>query len=464
MKKAFCKMVITIFFITSLSFSAFAFGFEEEEILEWHEYVMKNPENGIVTLDDIYSLRDEYQNKNIRTNSTYPRETYVPYLEERNIRLFRNRNSPYPLYYVKDKDSMCFWCCCDGYPGDSYISGYPFLMCPFIDYGMSMRKENMEKLEEFIEYSQKLQEQIYEKAAYIKEHLKDSQYGGYYYKRSDGKVHIYLADSSKKEELEKQEIVCEEAKYSRKQIYEKMELLWETREELGICYMWVNNICNKLRVYVKNKELEKKFAEDPMLEASSIEGFLDVDLQMGTENVEELVKYLEEYGFYSEEEKYTELTVALKKLKETYPDYNFINLLYHIEKDFDYERYLDFPKELCEYVDQLPAYKKDVHFMNEVKYGDPQRLEVKRMLREYKQQYPKMSYQDIYETYIREIEENSKFSNVEKLYYYLYDKYTAAFKSNGKSAAGENIPAALFGSIMLVFGGIGVCVKKKTGI
>lgn len=455
-EKKCCRTAMIALFVILFPLTASAYEHKEEI----NESYIQNAVicKGIVTLDDIRSLGEKYKNDSIPKKGN-AKDTWQPYLDKKSVDFFgRDSVSAYDCYYIKDTNSPYYYLCYNGAPADSHVSPYPYIEAPFMETGVTIDGD-VEKFTKYIEDSRRIYEKVYENAAYIKEHLNHSQYGGYYYLMEDSKVHIYLSDSSKKNELEMEGIVCESAKYSLEQLNEKMEELWKKRQELGICSMRIFD--NQVIVSIKNKEeSEKIFMDDAMI--CVVEPSWELRNTMGSENLDSLLEWLENNRFYKEKKEYSELAAALTILKKAYPEYNYLNLFYHVGKDLDYKRYLDFPKELCEYADQLPTYERTGSFMDEIEFGDPLRLEVKRILREYKREYPDMSYQDIYEAYIKEIEENKKFSSEEKLFLYLYDKYTIIFENGEKTKKGNTLPTAIFGSVALVAGGSIVCIKKKS--
>lgn len=150
----------------------------EYYIAEIPEYYMQGlGVRGTVTLDDIRSLGEKYQNGNL-SNKEPARDTWYPYLDKRSVNFFGKDNivSNYSEYLVKDTDSIYACFIYHGNPETSRSSPYAYLKAQFMEYGIEIDGD-MEKLTEYIESSKKIYEQVYENVAYIKEHLSDSQYG-----------------------------------------------------------------------------------------------------------------------------------------------------------------------------------------------------------------------------------------------------------------------------------------------
>lgn len=134
---------------------------------------------------------------------------------------------------------------------------------------------------------------------------------------------------------------------------------------------------------------------------------------------------------------------------------------------------MNFDNELLEFVNTLPDYEADKNVVVEYEYGDPQRLELKRMLKQYKEKFPELSYNEIYQTYIGEIEENKAISKEEKLYCYLWKKYSGEIEaidiksmeiesSVDKTIDRQPLYSIIAGfGILSVFCGIMIILKEK---
>lgn len=134
---------------------------------------------------------------------------------------------------------------------------------------------------------------------------------------------------------------------------------------------------------------------------------------------------------------------------------------------------MNFDNELLEFVNTLPDYEADKNVVVEYEYGDPQRLELKRMLKQYKEKFPELSYNEIYQTYIGEIEENKAISKEEKLYWYLWKKYSGEIEaidiksmeiesSVDKTIDRQPLYSIIAGfGILSVFCGIMIILKEK---
>ena len=124
-----------------------------------------------------------------------------------------------------------------------------------------------------------------------------------------------------------------------------------------------------------------------------------------------------------ENEIYNKILIGVLKLQTAYPEYDMRNLLNRIASDGNYERYLDFESEITEFVENLPEYKANENNpAEEMMFGDPQRIELKSLLREYKTLYPDMSYEEIYKKYLSDCENTTGNSREIKLYRLAIDR------------------------------------------
>ena len=142
-----------------------------------------------------------------------------------------------------------------------------------------------------------------------------------------------------------------------------------------------------------------------------------------------------------------------------------------ILSDADYERYLDFEEELLEFVNSLPAYTaNEKNPAEELMFGDPDRLEIKSLLREYKQIYPELLYLEIYDEYLSDWEDTSIYTRERKVYKLIMDRHNGRFNETGVQVSEGNekitedrkggIEPAVFGGIILAAGVITVMIKK----
>lgn len=346
-----------------------------------------------------------------------------------------------------------------------------------------------EELEMYLRKIKKNRSTIQGQIDYLVEHFNETDYGGSYYATESEKYTVWLIDESRRKELEQQGMVCRTASYSLQQLYEKMHELWDMREELEIIDISVFSYQNKLFVTgaLEEEEFREKlnnadwsdmisyYGYEMKKNSTEIQAYAGMNGARGIEDADEFMRFIQ-FLYNSDsavkmmdtQEYFDNLKTALVKLKEKYPEYTYLQLYYHVSTDCEYEYYLNFDKELENFVDSLPAYKKDMDFLREQQYGDPQRLGLKAVLYYYKQLYPKKSYQDIYETYpvIQDLEQKNTCSKAEKLYQYLYIKAMQKEELKEKIAADSkekrNLIYLLFGcAIMFVLTFTCIFFRKK---
>ena len=99
---------------------------------------------------------------------------------------------------------------------------------------------------------------------------------------------------------------------------------------------------------------------------------------------------------------------------------------------------MDFDEELLSFVDALGPYvpnEKDP--AEELLFGDPERIELKSLLREYRERYPDMSYQQIYEQYLSDWEDTTVCSREKKLFDLAVSRQIAG-QNEGEKSSEEN--------------------------
>ena len=117
------------------------------------------------------------------------------------------------------------------------------------------------------------------------------------------------------------------------------------------------------------------------------------------------------------EDYYDNHVKGIKILKGTYPEYEVRNLMMRIIGDGNYERYLDFGDDLNDFIDSLPDYQpNEKDPVEELLYGDPERIELKAQLKELKEKNPENSYEELYEQFLSDWEETDEVSREKKLY------------------------------------------------
>lgn len=168
------------------------------------------------------------------------------------------------------------------------------------------------------------------------------------------------------------------------------------------------------------------------------------------------------------EEQWENLKTALIEMKKMYPEYSCRNLYYHIAGNYDVEEYTGFDPELLAFAETL-EYRADKNQVSEDEFGDPEHLELKNLLRKYKEKYPELTYLQMYQTYLQETEESVQMSKREKLYWYLWQKYSFDKKTeniqkegtNGQNNSDKYHETTVAGIIVLVFGAAAVKLWMK---
>lgn len=391
------------------------------------EYIMSFFGAGFVTIEDVYSLCDLYASGELKSQ-----DRYDEILDEHMTIL--NRERQYGIVYaVVESNGEYAYDCFYGNPYQSASNGYPYLISVLTLEGITV-KDNRQEVQDFVNKNKEIENYVEKQKVYIRQNLKESEYGGIYYHTGDQKIHVFLIAEDKRELLESQNIVCDKGKYSLEQKYYQMNEIWKKRKALGVLYIKMNHADGKIWIYGENEEKvfeqkcrEKELNDMPYIYNKVVEN-ISLSNMLGVDEAKEFIQYRRSVSDLSDidenEDMYWDrVASALKILKETYPEYTCLNLYYHVGKEGDYQSYMGFEEELLQFVDSLPAYQKSSNFLEEAEFGDSERLEVKRLLREYKEKFPDSSYQDIYETYIKNIEENQFLSMQEKTFQYLWKKY-----------------------------------------
>jgi hypothetical protein len=267
-----------------------------------------------------------------------------------------------------------------------------------------------EELKIYFEETSEKSQKIMAQANMVESDCEKDQYGGVFYDRGKQEVCAYITDDTVEEKLTEQGIKCLKSKISMDDLEGELQQIWNEKEELGINYVHINEKTNGLDIYTANVEKTKEWLEP----RGDIEYIIEE-----TDDVSSLDGILGQIYIDADEQSLIEikdkLEMGLIKLKQTYPDYDDRNLLLRISSDGNTERYLDFPNELLEYVDSLPAYEENAENpFEEMMFGDPERIEIKSLLREYKELYPQMEYSEIYEKYLLHWEKSDSKNASEK--------------------------------------------------
>ena len=453
--------------LTSVILSSMLFlaDFESTEFDAYTNVMKTNTSAHAVTLDDIYELNLKYS-ENDGSNG------------ER----------------VFEKNSVCI------INKDNYMqllvapSGYSDYECRFFEEGSSevlpiflkhifteekiLLTASREEVDQYIEETTEISNDIRNKVLYIHNTFNENQYGGAFYNRETGNVCVYVTDENIRKKLDEMGVECVKGEYSLDTLYGALREVWEYRKEWGINYIEVNPCINRIVIYASDREGILQRLEKAGISCAEVKqgvvlhpGDLDRTLDLGNLKTDdpEVVYYILKTERDSSD---LELKEGLRILKEKYPGYECRNLLIRIAADGDYERYLDFDEELVEFADSLPAYvpnEKDP--VEELLFGDPERIELKSQLREYKSIYTEMSYKEIYEKYLSDWEDTSVYSREKKLYDLAICRQKGELKNadfkiiqNDENVMGNKKQTgntAVFGSVLLVIGAVGIISKKK---
>lgn len=406
----------------------------------------------VVTMDTIYELNNEYINGSIVNNDS-------KFLKKNSIRIM---NTGMPEEVISP-DGYKEWICLHYVENGSSPLPHITLKHKFTGetFELSVKRED---LEEYFQRTLEVSRDIREKVRYIQENLSDSDYGGVYYNISDGYVHVYIKDEALNVRLSSLGYRCDKADYSREELYIKLQELWTQREESGINYIELNNCTNRLDVYGECEENDMYHVVNGVVIQPGnnwISLSTEKTNSLNTDDIITLIECLKAV-MLDEIQEYEMIEKGLEVLKGEYPGYECRNLLYRITFDGGYERYINFDRELLEFVSMLPEYvpnEKDP--VEEMMFGDPERIELKSQLREYKIQYPDMDYREIYEKYLYDWEEYSQKSREEKQFLLNLTRSSRIIEKdsfNSTRNKSENIiqPVVIAGSGILIMGCIGI--------
>ncbi len=451
----------------------------------------------VITVKDImdwHEAQTSYEKEFVRgyDELMYYMETIGEYMKERSVNINSNTERLYFSYYVLGESGELdyIFCCRGETPNTSYYS--PILSSCWTGAEFDLQQGSKEELEKFLAQSEKEKIQVRKKMEELADNLKPTQYEYMYFNAEQKKISVFLSDLSVCEELESQGILCEESFISMDEKYKELFELWERRKELELVSLDVDHYRKQIHVvslldentfWECYGEVRKDILFEQEIGAAngwSRNPFEYLGLP-STIYVDDLDEFMELVRIYDEsrfaegvidECYYDDLRLALEKLKETYPDYTYLQLYYKVRKDCDYEWYLNFDEELEKFVDNLPAYRQELDFFSELEYGDPQRLELKGLLRCYKELNPRKTYQEIYEEHaeLKAVEEDTYMANSQKLFYKLYGKYVAKEKlaekyvRDAKIGKIRNFVIWGIGSIGIVFFTVVLLRKKHTRV
>ena len=440
-----------------------------------------NAGNVIADMDMVYKLNDAYlENEELLNGSSETIEYGSEFLMENSVWMGND------LFFISVADSEAYmdYECCWIADYNAGSSSMPVYMWSVFTREIISLTASKEEFAEYLERTSKFAKSVREKAEYVRKNFNESEYGGIYYDIEAKEVYAYIMDENRWEELEKEGIQYKKADYSLDDLYEKLREIWQYREELEINYIETNAITNRLDIYTANADrLEEWLLESEIYCCTAKEEcviypgnyvnremFIDFDSEFFHTDTSDITEYI---ITANDLEKQEAVKNGIKILKEAYPDYECRNLMIRILSDADYERYLDFEEGLLEFVNSLPAYTgNEKNPAEELMFGDPDRLEIKSQLREYKQIYPELSYSEIYDEYLSDWEDTSVYTRERKIYKLTVDRHNGRFsravsqmeEEEQEEAISENkkanIKPAVFGSVILVIGVVIVMMKK----
>ena len=463
--------------ILVFSYSKNFYAYEYKSSIDVMETNTSN--GGVVTKDTIFQLNEKYNNneKNIKE------EAYT-FLIDNSARLICTGE----MIYVLGDEGYADYGCIAIREGASTPVEYVILQ--HVITGMELELNvSEEKLKEYFEITEEIGKSVRKQVQYIQQNFTEDEYGGVFYDKEMGKVCAYVSDASIRPILEREGIWCLEESVSLGNLYNTLQTIWQYKDEFGINYIEVDQCNNRLNVYTDNRDKLLGWLESNDITCCEVlhqvmihPGYFYSVLEDECESVDldqpdETIRYSCISG--SDELK-DSLLEGLKILKEAYPEYDSRNLLLRISADAKYDRYLDFEEELLEYVNTLPAYIPNIkNPAEELLFGDPQRIELKSMLREYQELYPEMTYEEIYEKYLLNWEDMSVCSREKKLYDLTINRQTGELsgkihteEENNDDKKNQDIEnqaqkkTAIFPAIVIVCGaavlsGIIICMIKK---
>lgn len=338
-----------------------------------------------------------------------------------------------------------------------------------------------EELEEYFKSTEEISRDIRDKAEYVQRTFSETQYGGVFYDKEAGKVSVYVTDQSISEELEQAGILCVDGSYSLDVLYETLREVWKYRKEWGINYIEVNPCINRIVIYGSDREgISRRLAQKEITCAVVKQGVVlhpgDLDRTLDLGNLKTDDPAVVYHILKSERgESDTKIREGLKILKEEYPEYECRNLLIRIVADGNYERYLDFDEELIDFVNELPEYNPNTKDpVEELLFGDPQRIELKSQLREYRNVYPEKDYEQIYQEFLADWEDTSMVSREKKMYDLTINRFAGELsvdnqtqekkmdkKDEDAHGTSDTLPAAVAGCVALALGSMVLWRIKK---
>lgn len=424
-----------------------------------------------ITVSDIYELNEKYAEHKIKNS-----KEAVEFLEEKGVWILAEMNKTSELggrkeFIVKGEYE---------YTGDYYchnidnksefgITDYPILEFPLTGETIQINGDK-KAVEEFVNQTCKKAEEAQEAWKNVTAVLSEEDYGGIYYDLEDKKIHIWLKNIELQPKLEALGYICDKTVYSYEELQKELRQIWNRREELDINYIQLYEHYNALNI-VGNLP-EKEFFEKLDTDFTNIvyyQGtyFIDnisnmecknyMEIQSLEEFIDQCRKWMQWWNVNENEEYWARITEAMEVLKKNYPDYTYQQLFYHIASDGNYKRYIDFDKELLDFVNTLPVYEvNNNNPIEEMEFGDSERIELKSQLREYKVLYPEMKYSEIYNTYLEDWENIFLYSRKEKLYCLIFERRKEELRKEAVTSENDSETVQDKSYFIIVTAGVGI--------
>lgn len=480
--KKIIKLLILIFFVNFFNILCFA---EEASLNDSNrlsqyeieeEYVCDNLM--IVTESDIYNLCDQYQNQKISS-------------QDEALNTLRAYAREYAFNQLcKDYEYNMIAVCDEAGEVLAYIRGLELgnekikMYSVFGDeFFVTENKEAMKKSLGDIANEKK---EIKKKYNMLREQFTDDQYGYIYYDPRERLIHAGITDEAEGE-IEDDGIVYEKTDVSYASQLKDLKKLWENREELGITYAEFSNAAKKICVYgildenVFWETCDLDFVGEVQYEQFIQFGDLGVDPQRVMEwvsdsyplsewdvqNRENFTDVIDVAYTDGEVEHLKNLETALDEMKKIYPEYSYENLFLLIYRDFQAEKYLDFESDLENWAETVEYKCESMNPFEENMYGDSQRICLKALMTALHNQYPKLSYDEIYHQYIKEKIYSEDDSLREQRYACLWKMYFIEEETK-KAVTGTDMYTKGIISCMLLLVGCGCMIaymkyEKSTG-
>lgn len=444
-----------------------------------------------VTLEDIYDLNEQY-----RETPELDKEEAVEFLMKRAEK--DGRNIEYEMdgedadiivdVLVDDDIGYIQYYISSFLPFSSSLSSSALdsdenalFLCNTMNEEYFCLSGSKEELDDFIEQNNKSGEYTKFVCDYVRENLEDDDYAGVA-RNEDKEPVVLLADEGKADILEKQGIAWESAGQSKEEMYEDIQYLWDNREELKITYAEIDHQKLVIRGLYSEEEFDKRMQdknagiEDYVYYYSFdycqfVEGVKDIENRSDLNHLFYflLVKKNDPAFVHYKDEFWNELEVWMEDMKKAYPEYTYDNLFTLGYLSRDRENYLELDAGLEKFLNAILYMENNQNAFEEEKFGDPKHLAIGVLMKEYRIMYPEMDYEQIYNTYVKEINENSTLTQEEKRNRYEWEIHKMQKKQHFEE--GENVElrktevknqyTAIFGGAVLIFGCIVVYVMKK---